>query len=61
MQPNYIKAFRQRLIRAGFDVQYIFMCGSVWDVYVIDPCGKRICRSMTKEEIEATPREVWFE
>ncbi|MBE6767496.1 MAG: hypothetical protein E7549_01120 [Ruminococcaceae bacterium] len=61
MQENFIKAFRQRLLRAGFtDVSISGYCG-LYYVYCVSPSGEKICRVMDKEEIVNTPKTVWFD
>ncbi len=59
MQTNTVKAFRQRLIRAGFtDVrlsqyhEYIFLC-------CISPYGALIERTFTPDEVSSLPRKEY--
>ena len=61
MQIKEVKAFRQRLIRAGFKVNYIYRYGSLYDVSVIAPNGERIERCMSVIEMNNTPHLVWFD
>ena len=62
MQNNTVKAFRQRLVRAGFtDIcisnsyrgYYFFSC--------ISPDGVKIERLLTEIEMINIPRTVWFD
>ncbi|MBO5395391.1 MAG: hypothetical protein J6A97_00755 [Clostridia bacterium] len=62
MQRNEVKAFRQRLVRAGFtDIciyeqftgDYIVSCRS--------STGDRINKVMTIAKMNNTPRVVWFD
>ena len=62
MQNNEVKAFRQRLVRAGFTDICIFDCyNGLYQVYCTFPDGKRINKKMSIEEICNTPRVVWFD
>lgn len=62
MQSNDIKAFRQRLLRAGFrDVSIYDNAYGRYTVYCTSPIGEKIRRNMTLEEIRNTPRTVWFD
>lgn len=61
MQCNEIKAFRQRLVRAGFYDISIFETYNGYNLYCYSPDGVLINKDMTIEEIRNTPRVVWFE
>lgn len=63
MQHNDIKAFRQRLIRAGFkDVSiYSNFLESSYSVFCISPNGERIYKKLTLVQIRNIPRTVWFD
>lgn len=63
MQQDFIKAFRERLRRAGFtDVRIYKEYYSRYIVWCTGPDGKTEYRAlMTKEQIEATPKLVWFD
>lgn len=62
MQANFIKAFRQRLVRAGFtDIRIYDDYNGRYTVWCTDPGGKKIRASMTQGEIENTPKVVWFD
>ncbi|MBE6638692.1 MAG: hypothetical protein E7616_04455 [Ruminococcaceae bacterium] len=62
MQPNFIKAFRQRLVRAGFtDIEIYDNYNGRYSVWCTDLNGNKIRVNMTKEEIVNTPRVIWFE
>jgi len=52
MQPNFIKAFRQRLVRAGFtDIEIYDNYNGRYSVWCTDLNGNKIRVNMTKEEI----------
>lgn len=62
MQRNEIKAFRQRLVRAGFRNIMIYRFGyNSYQVSCISSSGLRINRTMTLYEIINTPCVVWFD
>ena len=62
MQNNDIKAFRQRLVRAGFtDIRIYDMGFSFYHVLCISPIGEKIDKRMYITEIRNIPRTVWFE
>lgn len=62
MQPNEVKAFRQRLKRAGFEVVYIF-CSTpgIYVVRVVSPSGEVIRRELSLTQMNNIPRLVWFD
>lgn len=62
MQRNEVKAFRQRLIRAGFeDISVYNNCNGTYTVYCTAPDGTKIrLSSVTLEYMNNTPRTVWF-
>lgn len=62
MQNNIVKAFRQRLVRAGFQDIGIYDLGNgCYKVCVISSTGEYIRRNMTLLEMHNTPRTVWFD
>ena len=62
MQNNTVKAFRQRLIRAGFKVKYIYHYrGDLYDICVIDSDYNIIKRKLSLIEMDCIPRVVWFD
>lgn len=62
MQRNEVKAFRQRLIRAGFeDISVYDNFDGTYTVYCTAPDGMKIrLPRVTLEYMNATPRTVWF-
>lgn len=72
MQSNVVKAFRQRLVRAGFTSIYISrLRGGKYSLICKPPKnnstlkalseGGYICRELTELQMNALPRVVWFE
>lgn len=61
MQCNEIKAFRQRLVRAGFYDICIYDTYNGYNLLCYSPDGVRINKVMTIDEIRNTPRVVWFD
>ena len=62
MQVNEVKAFRQRLIRAGFKVKYIcHYRGDLYDICVIDSNHKIITKRLSVLQMLCIPRVVWFD
>lgn len=65
MQDNIVKAFRQRLIRAGFtdisiyDLHYCYP--GYYDVDCISPNGEIIHRRLSLLKMSVIPRLVWFD
>lgn len=63
MQSNVVKAFRQRLVRAGFS------CISIWErsngSYCVDCMApftfENISVVLTEIQMQNIPRTVWFE
>ena len=62
MQRNEVKAFRQRLIRAGFnDVSIYDNCNGTYTLYCTSPNGVRIIeRSLSVVQMNNIPRLVYF-
>ena len=62
MQANEVKAFRQRLIRAGFDDISIYDNGNgTYTLYCTAPNGVRIIeRSLTVLQMNNIPHLVYF-
>lgn len=65
MQINEVKAFRQRLVRAGF--YDVWICNRYDGAYTVE-CSrfengivKHYKRVLTVVEMVALPRVVWFE
>ena len=62
MQNDVVKAFRQRLVRAGFtDIHIYVYADDLYNVRCISPSGKRIYRRMSSVDMFCTPRLVWFD
>lgn len=63
MQHNDIKAFRNRLVRAGFkDISiYNNYRNSSYQIYCVSPSGERIRKILTLAQIRNIPRTVWFD
>lgn len=64
MQNNEVKAFRQRLIRAGFkdiSIKYCYDGSGDYRVSCVSPMGTPIHRRMDILMMRATPRVVWFD
>lgn len=62
MQNNVVKAFRQRLIRAGFrDITIYDCCNGEYIVYATDSFGVEYRRRLTELGMASLPRIVWFE
>ena len=61
MQRNEIKAFRQRLVRAGFYDISIYETYKGFNLYCYSPDGVKINKDMSIEEIRNTPHLVWFD
>lgn len=63
MQPDFVKAFRQRLVRAQFTDISIYDNGNgTFDLDCRDSSGNYIrVHRMTKEKIINTPHLVWFD
>lgn len=62
-QPDFVKAFRQRLVRNGFENIIIHdNFDGTYYVNVIDRYGTLFIRpKMTELQIRNTPRLVWFD
>lgn len=61
LQNNIIKAFRQRLFRAGFrDISIYNLRYGFYSVSCTSPTGESITRRMSLAEIEKSPRRVFF-
>ena len=62
MQPNEVKAFRQRLKRAGFDIDYIYETKrGTFVVRCTSPFGEVIRRELSLLQMSYIPRLVWFD
>ncbi len=62
MQPNDVKSFRQRLKRAGFQVEYIYETKpGIYVVRVVSPSGEDIRRELSLLQMRCIPRLVWFD
>lgn len=63
MQRNEIKAFRQRLVRAGFTKICIDHYGQgLYKVFCIPPDGKGFISKMLRvSDMVNIPRTVWFD
>lgn len=62
MQPNEVKAFRQRLKRAGFKIEYIYETNrGIYVVRCTSPSGEVIRRELSLVQMNNTPRLVWFD
>lgn len=61
MQDNRVKAFRQRLVRAGFTDISIFADGNdQYTVYATDRFGLKYRECMSVIRMESLPRITWF-
>lgn len=62
MENNIVKAFRQRLKRAGFtDISIYSQFNGSYFVSFRDKAGKCDCREMTEIQMNNTPHLVWFD
>ncbi len=62
MQRSEVKAFRQRLVRAGFkDICIYEQFLGVYIVSCRSEYGERINKVMTIGQMNNTPRTVWFD
>lgn len=62
MQSNIVKAFRQRLVRAGFtDINIYDNFDGSFSVGCVSPQGERVRRRMFLSQIQNSPRVVWFD
>lgn len=59
MQPNYVKAFRQRLIRSGFTDVTIDIFNGVCFVSCLSPDGERVRKHLTESEVRSSPRRIY--
>lgn len=62
MQNKNVKAFRQRLVRAGFvDISIYKNYRGIYYVRCVSPEGKSIQVQLTEIEMNYIPRIVWFD
>lgn len=62
MENNIVKAFRQRLKRAGFtDISIYNEFNGSYRVFFRDKTGKFDGRVMTEIQMKNTPHLVWFD
>lgn len=62
MQENFVKAFRQRLVRAMFtNIRIDNLYNGFYLVSCVSRDGEHIRCKMTPVEMNATPRLVWFD
>ncbi len=59
MQSNIVKAFRQRLIRAGFTSVSIDCYGGFYFVSCVSPDGDRVSKHMDEREMMCSPRRTY--
>lgn len=60
MQSNVVKAFRQRLIRAGFTSVSIDCYGVFYFVSCVSPDGDCISKHMDEREMISSPRRTYI-
>ena len=62
MQDNFVKAFRQRLVRGGFtNISIYDYDDGTYVVRCFDRTGKRFCERITEQKMRNIPRLVYFE
>lgn len=62
MQSNVVKAFRQRLVRAGFtDIRIWDNFNGSYDVRCYSPDNILINKRLTEVQMNCIPRVVWFD
>lgn len=62
MQNKVVKAFRQRLVRAGFtDISIYNNYRGTYYVRCVSPEGKAIQVQLTETQLDNIPRVVWFD